>query len=48
MRLALLERRDTIIGKNNYRRHFWRNMKGHGNEYGMNKIIFIYIFNHEK
>ena len=28
MRLVLLESRDTIIGKNNGRRDFWRNMEG--------------------
>ena len=31
MRLVLLGRRDTIIGKNNDRRDFWRNMEGQRN-----------------
>ena len=31
MRLVLLGRRDTIIGKNNSRRDFWRNMEGQRN-----------------
>ena len=31
MRLVLLGRRDTIIGKNNRRRDYWRNMEGQRN-----------------
>ena len=44
MRLVLLGRRDTIIGKNKGRRDFWRNMEGQRNRIWMKKIINIYIY----
>ena len=53
MRLVLLGRRDTNIGKNNGRRDFWRNMEGQRNGiwYERNyKYIYQYsmINNYEK
>ena len=46
MKLVLLGRRDTNIGKDNIRRDFWRNMEGQRNGIWYErkyKYIYIYI-----